>query len=79
MLLFYVLWEVNCILDTVKKEKKNPWDMGQISLYCCFLFIQHQSVLDQAELKMRGEKKVDTAGVTESSDHKRVLSFYNMS
>lgn len=30
--------------------------MGQISLYCCFLFIQHQSVLDQAELKMRGKK-----------------------
>lgn len=40
--------------------------MGQSSLYCCFLFIQHQSMLDQAELKMRHKKKkVDTAGITE--------------
>lgn len=31
--------------------------MGQSSLYCCFLFIQHQSMLDQAELKMRHKKK----------------------
>lgn len=52
--------------------------MGQVSLYCCFLFMQHQSMLDQVEPKMR-RKKVDTAGVTESLDHKRVLSFYNMS
>lgn len=39
--------------------------MEQSSLYCCFccfLFIQHQSMLDQAEQKMRPKKNPKKRG-----------------
>lgn len=57
MLLFYVLWKVNCILDTVKKEKKKSlWYRTEFFI---LLFSIHsaQSMLDQAELQMRQKNK----------------------